>query len=243
MSARRRSRSPRALALPVAALAAAVAAGCTIPITAQTLTGGAINAGAMLFVDRYNDGYEGNGAYHYFVAAERDTLAALFEAAVAEANLAHMFPAAPREPAPAPPDAEPVEGEEGDGVVLARASRRGWRPEDPPAPETFSERQWTPAPLFTIRAQSPEARGDTLMWVVTHRASRQAAFLLISREGVPATRVALVPYDPPSDVFLSVPDDHAQRNAVEALHQVFWFAARDRLGPDVFGGDLAEVGR
>lgn len=234
----RRLPLPRSRVGRAAVLAAAgVAAGCTIPITAQTLTGGAINAGAMLFVDQYNDGaFEGEGTYRYHSRLAVDTLAALFEDAVEEANRDHMFPRTA-------PGAAPLvaEEDEADGVVLARSAGRAWRPEDPPRPETFSERQWTPAPLFSIRAGSPEARGDTLMWIVTHRASRQVAFLLVPPEEGTAARVALVPYDPPGDVFLSVPNDHAQRNAVEALHQVFYFAALERFGRAAFVGEPPEL--
>lgn len=233
--------SPRAPAALVAAVCAAVwTAGCTIPITAQTLTGGALNAGALLFIDQINDGSDAaEGSYAYVSALEADSLAALFEAAVEEANRSHMFsrPATDARPTAEAGGAGAADGaaRASDGVVLARAAGRAWRPDDPPRPETFSDRQWTPAPLFSIRAGSPEARGDTLMWIVTHRASRQAAFLLTSRTDGSATRVAIVPYDPPADVFLSVPEDHAQRNAVEALHQAFYFAARARFGPGVFG--------
>jgi len=222
----------------VLAAAAAAAASCTIPITAQTLTGGAINAGAMLFVDQYNDeAFEGEGTYRYHSELDVDTLAALFEAAVEAANRRHMFPAA----APAPAARVTAAGEPADGVVLARAAGRAWRPDDPPRPETFPQRQWTPAPLFSIRAGSPEARGDTLMWIVTHRASRQVAFLLVPPGGGTAARVALVPYDPPGDIFLSVPNDHAQRNAVEALHQAFYFAALERFGRRAFVGEPPEL--
>jgi hypothetical protein len=44
----------------------------------------------------------------------------------------------------------------------------------------------------------------------------------------------IAPYDPPADALLSVPSDHAQRNAVEALHQTFYMAAVARFGPGVF---------
>jgi hypothetical protein len=223
-------------ALVGAALGAAVctATGCTIPITAQTITGGALNVGAMLFVDRYNEGSgEGEGSHAYDVRARSDTLAALFEAALAEANRAHLFPRAAAHPAPQPDDV-PAGGRAGDDVILARAPGRAWRTDDPPAPETFPGRQWTPAPLFSVRAGSPEVRGDTLLWVVTHRAARQVAFLLVPGDGGAATRVALLPYDPPADVLLSVPSDHAQRNAVEALHQAFYFVALEHLGPGAF---------
>lgn len=249
-------RSPRSRASVAAAVsAAALVAGCTIPITAQTLTGGALNAGALLFIDRINDGSDAaEGSYAYVSELEADTLAALFEAAVEQANRSHMFsriqPATPTAEADGAGSADAagrVESADGaeraaDGVVLAQAAGRAWRPDDPPRPETFSDRQWTPAPLFSIRAGSPEVRGDTLMWIVTHRASRQAAFLLTPRTEGAATRVAIVPYDPPADVFLSVPEDHAQRNAVEALHQAFYFAARARFGPGVFAGSAGDLG-
>jgi len=210
-------RARRALALGITV----VAAGCTIPITAQTITGGALNAGALLLVDRYNE-RSGEGSYVYYVRADRDSLAAMFEAAVERANHEHLFPRS------RPPN---VAGDHApDGVLLARAPRRAWRPDDPPPPETFPGRQWTPEPLFSVRAGSPEARGDTLVWVVTHRAGRQAAFELAPGRG-DATRVSLVPYEPPADVLTSVPSDHAQRNAVEALHQTFRQAVSQRLGP------------
>lgn len=213
--------------LPVRALlalaATTVASGCTIPITAQTITGGALNAGALLFVDRYNEG-SGEATYTYHVRAGPDTLAALFESAVERANREHMFPARRR---PAAADRET------DGVILARAPGRAWRPDDPPAPEAFPERHWTPEPLFSPRTGSPEVRGDTLLWVVTHRAGRRATFQLVSGEGSAVTRVVLSPHEPPADVLTSVPADHAQRNAVEALHQVFYFALREHLGPVV----------
>lgn len=222
----------RAAGLAAVAFAAvAGASGCTIPITAQTVTGGALNAGALLFVDRYNEGIgEGEGAYAYDVRADADTIAALFRRAVADANRRHLFPAAGSDRvAPASPDDSPAaEGAE-DDVILARAPGGAWRSDDPPAPETFPARQWTPAPPFSLRSASPEARGDTLLWVVTHRAARQVAFVLVPRDGA-ASRVAFIPYDPPADVLLSVPSDHAQRNAVEALHQAFYFAAVTHLG-------------
>ena len=228
----------KAAALGAAALTAAVlASGCTIPITAQTITGGALNAGALLFVDRHNEG-SGEGSYAYHVRAGRDTLAAIFEAAVERANREHLFPpSTPRSPsAPAPRARRPSADREADGVILARAPGRAWRPDDPPTPEAFSERQWTPEPLFGTREGSPEARGDTLLWVVTHRAGRQVAFRLASEAGSAVTRVALVPHEPPADVLTSVPTDHAQRNAVEALHQVFYLAVREHLGPAAFAG-------
>lgn len=204
--------------------------GCTIPITAQTITGGALNAGALLFVDRYNDGTgEGEGSHAYDVRAGADTLAALFRLAVADANRRHLFPAAGSDPdAAATPDLT-AEGTD-DDIILARAPGRAWRADDPPAPETFPARQWTPAPPFSLRSDSPEARGDTLLWVVTHRAARQVAFVLVPRDGDAASRVMFIPYDPPADVLLSVPSDHAQRNAVEALHQAFYFVAVTYLG-------------
>lgn len=214
----------RSTELAAMALAATLVTwGCTIPITAQTITGGALNAGALLFVDRYNEGSgDGEGAHAYDVRAGADTLAALFRLAVADANRRHLFPAADSDPAPAATS---------DDVVLARAPGRGWRDDDPPAPETFPGRQWTPAPPFSVRSDGPEVRGDTLIWVVTHRAARQVAFVLVPRDGGAASRVAFIPYDPPADVLLSVPSDHAQRNAVETLHQAFYFVAAAHLGP------------
>ncbi len=206
--------------------------GCTIPITAQTITGGALNAGALLFVDRYNEGTgEGEGSHAYDVRAGADTLAALFRLAVADANRRQLFPAAGSDPDAVASSDETLtaEGPE-DDVVLARAPGRAWRTDDPPAPETFPARQWTPAPPFSLRSGSPEARGDTLLWVVTHRAARQVAFVLVPRDDGAASRVAFIPYDPPADVLLSVPSDHAQRNAVEALHQAFYFVAVAHLG-------------
>jgi hypothetical protein len=217
--------------LALGALAAvAGASGCTIPITAQTITGGALNAGALLFVDRYNEGSD--GAHSYDVDAGADTLAALFRAAISDANRAGLFPRPERAEASPVRPSEGVRAD-GDDVILARAPGRAWRADDPPAPETFPGRQWTPAPQFSIRAGSPETRGDTLLWVVTHRAARQVAFILVPR-GDAATRVAFVPYDPPADVLLSVPSDHAQRNAVEALHQAFYFMALEHLGRETF---------
>lgn len=231
----------RAAALAaVASTAIAGAWGCTIPITAQTVTGGALNAGALLFVDRFNEGSgEGEGAHAYDVRAGADTLAALFRLAVADANRRHLFPStgsdgepeSDPEPATSPDEPLTAEGAE-DDVVLARAPGRAWRTDDPPVPETFPARQWTPAPPFSLRSDSPEARGDTLVWVVTHRAARQVAFVLVPRDGGAASRVAFIPYDPPADVLLSVPSDHAQRNAVEALHQAFYFVAVAHLGRD-----------
>lgn len=218
-----------------AMLAASVCAtGCTIPITAQTITGGALNAGALLLVDQYNDGAgEGDGSHAYDIRADADTLAALFRVAIGEANRAYLFPTTVSETSP-PSDDVPAAGRGEDDVILARAPGRAWRPDDPPAPETFPGRQWTPAPLFSVRPGGPEVRGDTLLWVVTHRAVRQAAFALVPRESGAATRVALVPYDPPTEILLSVPSDHAQRNAVEALHQAFYFTVLEHLGPGAF---------
>ncbi|MFW6088868.1 MAG: hypothetical protein ACODAB_03880 [Gemmatimonadota bacterium] len=212
----------------VACAVVAAASGCTIPITAQTITGGALNAGALLFVDRYNEGTgEGEGAYAYDVRAGADTVAALFRLAVADANRRQLFAAAGSDPGSRP---VPSAGSAADDVILARAPGRGWRDDDPPEPETFPARQWTPAPPFSVRSGSPEARGDTLFWVVTHRAARQVAFVLVPRDGGAASRVAFIPYDPPAEVLLSVPSDHAQRNAVEALHQAFYFVAVEHLG-------------
>lgn len=221
--------------LVAVALATVVStSGCTIPITAQTITGGALNAGALLFVDQYNGGDgEAEGSHAYDVRADADTLAALFRVAIADANRAQLSPRAASGPDPravAASERAPQAAE--DDVILARAPGRAWRPADPPAPETFPGRQWTPAPQFSVRAGSPQVRGDTLLWVVTHRAARQVAFVLVSRDGVAATRVTFAPYDPPADVLLSVPSDHAQRNAVEALHQAFYFVVLEHLGRD-----------
>ena len=224
----------RIVGLAAVALTAAVGTwGCTIPITAQTITGGALNAGALMFVDRYNEDAGDGGAHAYDVRAGADTLAALFRLAIGDANRRDLFPAAgsdidPSASRDATPAAASAEGD--DDVVLAHAPGRAWRADDPPAPETFPARQWTPAPPFSVRSDSPEARGDTLLWVVTHRAARQVAFVLVPREGGAASRVAFIPYDPPAAVLLSVPSDHAQRNAVEALHQAFYFVAVRHLG-------------
>lgn len=227
----RRARLRRVACIAVTA----IAAGCTIPITAQTITGGALNAGAMFMVDRLNDeSATGAGRYDYLVDASAAELTEIFEAAVADANRRHMFPDRGDRAASESP---PAIAEDGDGVVLASRRGRPARRGDPPEPETFPDRQWTPSPMFGFRGDAPEARGDTLLWVVTHRAERQVAFLLVPRgkDGRSApTRVALMPYDPPADVFLSVPADHAQRNAVEALHQAFYFAVTERLGDGAF---------
>ena len=223
---------------PLAALVFAVAAhgACTLPLTTQTLTGGALNAGAMLFVDRYNDeDFQGRGAYRYEAKAGVDTLAAIFEAAIGRANRSHLHRSMTRD-GPRSSPGRPVSSAE-DGIVLARApAGRRARREDPPARETFPQRQWTPSPRYSIPAGSPTARGDTLSWIVTHRSARQVAFLLVGRSGSVATTVAILPYDPPNDVFLSVPTDHAQRNAVETLHETFYFAVAEELGPDVLKG-------
>lgn len=218
----------RGLLLAAAILSFALSAGCTLPLTTQTLTGGALNAGALLFVDQYNDGdFAGRGAYSYDARASAGTLAAVFEAAVRKANRTDFARSTGRDGRP--PAGRPV-AEDEDGVVFARSpgSRRARR-DDPPATETFPKRQWTPSPRYSIRAGSPEVRGDTLTWIVTHRSSRQVAFLLVA-EDEELTHVAIMPYDPPSDVFLSVPSDHAQRNAVETLHETFYFAVAERLG-------------
>ena len=188
---------------PLACLAAVVVAGCTIPVTAQTLTGGALNAGALFLVDERNDDYDGDGTYRYEARVELDTLAAVFETAVATANRAHMFP--------------PIASERSDA-----ASRKGLVP----------RRQWTPVPPFSLRGGDPEVHGDTVSWVVTHRARRRVSFRLVGHSGRRRTTVLMAPYEPPGDVLLSVAQDHAQRNAVEALREVFYFAAVGRLGPD-----------
>lgn len=238
MSGRRRSRRPAWLAATL--LASGLSAVCTLPLTTQTLTGGALNAGAILFVDRYNDGdSEGRGAYRYEARASVDTLTAVFEAAIEEANRSHLFRSG-EDRSPRHADRPVAAGR--DGIVLARSpGNRRARADDPPAWETFPQRQWTPSPRYAVRAGSPTVHGDTLSWVVTHRSARQVAFLLVEREGSAATTVAIVPYDPPNDVFLSVPTDHAQRNAVETLHETFYFAVVERLGAEVltrpFGGE------
>lgn len=228
---RSRWRKGRRSLAAAAVVAFGLSAGCTLPLTTQTLTGGALNAGALLFVDQYNDGdVDGRGAYRYDARASVDTLAAVFEAAVAEANRIHLLQSTGR-------DGRRTDGRAvaagRDGIVFARSpGNRRVRRDDPPPRETFPERQWTPSPRYSIRAESPTVRGDTLSWVVTHRSAREVAFLLVDTGGGTA-RVAIVPYDPPSDVFLSVPADHAQRNAVETLHETFYFAVAKRLGPDV----------
>lgn len=217
--------------LAAAIIAFGLSVGCTLPLTTQTLTGGALNAGALLFVDHYNDGgFEGRGTYRYVAHAGVDTLAAIFEAAIEDANRSHLFPAA--EQSGHPPEERPVAAGE-DGIVLARLpGNRRARPDDPPARETFPARQWTPSPRYTVRAGSPIVLGDTLTWIVTHRSNRQVAFRLVENDSV-STRVSIVAYDPPNDVFLSVPADHAQRNAVETLHEIFHFAVVERLGSGV----------
>lgn len=222
-------------------LATGPASACTLPLTTQTLTGGALNAGAVLFVDRYNDeGFEGRGAYRYEADASVDTLAAIFEAAIARANRSYLHRSTTRH---APPSTGRSGSSAEDGVVLARApGGRRARREDPPARETFPRRQWTPSPRYSIRAGSPVVNGDTLSWVVTHRSARQVAFLLVRRGGGVAATVAILPYDPPNDVFLSVPSDHAQRNAVETLHETFFFAVADHLGPEVLTSAFAGAG-
>lgn len=196
----------------VAAVAGGLAslAGCTVPITSQTLTSGALNAGALLFVDRHND--ESGDAYHYHTVVDADALAGTFEAAVADANHAYLFPPSGRD--------------------RARAADEGRT--SGPTTRRIPDRQWTPAPLFDVEPESPKARGDTLVWIVTHRATRRVAFLLVPRRGTTATEVVIAPYDPPADALLSVPSDHAQRNAIEALHQTFYMAAVARFGTGVF---------
>ncbi|MFW6083869.1 MAG: hypothetical protein ACODAA_01505 [Gemmatimonadota bacterium] len=237
---RRRGRNGRRLPPAAAIVALALSAGCTLPLTTQTLTGGALNAGALLFVDHYNDDIESRGAYRYEARAGVDTLAAIFKTAIEEANRAHLF--RPREgDRPRPPERPVAEG--GDGVVLARApGNRRARRDDPPPSETFPRRQWTPSPRFMIQADSPVVRGDTLKWVVTHRSAREVAFMLVRRSGDGSAHVAIVPYDPPNDVFLSVATDHAQRNAVESLHETFYFAVVERLGPTALAGPSTGAG-
>jgi hypothetical protein len=223
-----RARRPVRLAAGLSACAAM--AGCTVPITSQTITSGALNAGALFFVDRHNN--EGEDAYRYHAAVDADQLAATFEAAVEEANHAHLFP-------PARPKGHQVaEGPRPGGADAAEFVSAGAghaERADPKRPSRrIPDRQWTPAPLFDVEPGSPTARGDTLVWIVTHRATRRVAFLLVPKAGATATKVVIAPYDPPADALLSVPSDHAQRNAVEALHQAFYLAAVARFGPGVF---------
>lgn len=215
---RSRSRSRFRCTLWLVGVALCFLAGlsaCTVPITSQTITSGALNAGALLFIDRHNN--ESEGAYRYNARLPADSLADVFEAAVEAANHAYLFPRA-----------EGAEGSEG-GYASGAGAHAGESTRS-----RIPDRQWTPAPLFDVEPGSPVARGDTLAWVVTHRATRRVAFLLVPRSGTAATRVLITPYDPPADAFLSVPSDHAQRNAVEALHQTFYMAAVAHFGPGVF---------
>lgn len=224
-----RARPPVRLAAALSVCAAM--AGCTVPITSQTITSGALNAGALFFVDRHNN--EGEDAYRYLAAVDADQLAATFEAAVEEANHAHLFPRA-RPKGHQVADGPRPRGADAAEFVSAGAGHAE-HADDPERPSRRTpDRQWTPAPLFDVEPGSPTARGDTLVWIVTHRATRRVAFLLVPKAGATATKVVIAPYDPPADALLSVPSDHAQRNAVEALHQAFYLAAVARFGTGVF---------
>lgn len=225
--------TPRTVVL---VLCAAAPAACTIPITSQTVTGAMINAGAMYVVDQWNeDSYRREGFYDYVSDASADTLIDVFVTSVEAANREFLFPGGPAED-PAPDSTAPVVMAGADAWLVGAFDEQARRENDPPRPETFPERQWTPRPRFEIRVDSPIARGDTLVWVVTHRGARQAAFYVVPEAATPdwpaRTRVAFRPWNPPADLFLSVPTDHAQRNAVEELHALYVSEIARRLGPD-----------
>lgn len=189
---------------------AGLVTACQLPITSQTMTGGAINAGTMFFVDQLNDdSYAGEGYYDYRTRLSVDTLAAIFVESVREANRDHLYP-------------ESLRADAGTGAE---------RP-------NFPARHWTPAPLFSLESETPVARGDSLTWIVTHRAESQVAVVLVRRAPGTAS-LTIAPHDASSGLMLTVPRDHAQRNAVEALRETLFLEVAQRFGDDV----LIDAGR
>lgn len=201
-------------ALPAVVVAlvafAGLASACQLPVTSQTMTGGAINAGTMFFVDQLNDdSYAGEGYYDYRARLSADTLAAVFLASVREANRDHLFPRSLR----------------------ADAGTGADRPD-------FPARHWTPAPLFSLESETPAASGDSLAWIVTHRAESQVTVVLV-RRGPGTASLTIAPHDPSGGLMLTVPRDHAQRNAVEVLREKLFLAVAERFGDDA----LIDAGR
>ncbi|MEE9208781.1 MAG: hypothetical protein V3U67_10515 [Gemmatimonadota bacterium] len=96
-----------------------------------------------------------------------------------------------------------------------------------PAPR----KQVTPVPMFEIDRTLSKATGDSLVYVISFRRGRRVAFVA-TPSNAKYVRIDIAPYEPESGALLMLAADDAQRNAVEALHEHFYKAARELRGPE-----------
>lgn len=90
-------------------------------------------------------------------------------------------------------------------------------------------KQVTPVPVFEIDRTLSKATGDSLVYVISFRRGRRAAFIATPNK-TRTVRIDIAPYEPESGALMMLASDDAQRNAVEAFHEHFFRAAREMRG-------------
>ena len=118
--------------------------------------------------------------------------------------------------------------------VISSANRGAYVSESAAAQRTSSSaprRQLTPVPVFEIDRTLSKATGDSLVYVISFRRGRRAAFIA-TLANARSVRIDIAPYEPESGALMMLAADDAQRNAVEALHEHFFKAARELRGPE-----------
>ncbi len=91
-------------------------------------------------------------------------------------------------------------------------------------------KQVTPVPVFEIDRTLSKATADSVVYVISFRRGRHAAFIA-TPSNARTVRIDIAPYEPESGALMMLASDDAQRNAVEALHEHFFKAARELRGP------------
>ncbi|MEN8144965.1 MAG: hypothetical protein ABFS14_08440 [Gemmatimonadota bacterium] len=118
--------------------------------------------------------------------------------------------------------------------VIRSANRAAYSAESVGAQRTSSSaprKQLTPVPVFEIDRTLSKATSDSIVYVISFRRGRRAAFIA-TPSNARSVRIDIAPYEPESGALMMLAADDAQRNAVEALHEHFFKAAREMRGPE-----------
>lgn len=206
---------PVARAAPLPLLAAAIVAGCSIPATTQSLSGIALNSGALVALHTVNSA-DDEGRYRYACRAEMEEVLWALGETIRRANREALSP-------------HPG-GTASGGGTAAESDAAGSRP---PPERTEPGKQATPVPFFEVDTQLSSAAADSVLYVITHRRLRRVAVTLVPGLAPGTLRVTLYPFEPESGAFVFLAADDSQRNALEELHERFYMTVLELLGDDV----------
>lgn len=181
--------------------------GC-VPINPLTLQGLALNAIAFARLNYINhQSYKGEGYFKFIQGTDLLTVNNLVLYVVDSGNNKYTFPSFFNDSAPPRTPANPPKVREN---IVPRIEA-------------------APVPYFEIDNRHSRLLKDSLFYVVTVQGYKKVAVIATASDNPVGVSITILPFRPNRGIFLTVPEDHAQINAVEIVEKALHMASRSRF--------------